>query len=161
MPTPTYKPIAWVSPTTSVSQISFNFITQNYRDLILVGSGMTSTAAGVVMKLNGDTGSNYYQLVMYGDGGSVYATGAGSVGTAVQIGRFDNSYRAQFELHIMDYTHTGKTKGCLNRYGGPTVLSAARTIRWNSTAAITNIVLTPESGTFQAGSTFTLYGINA
>jgi hypothetical protein len=62
-------------------------------------------------------------------------------------------------IQFMDYAQTDKHKTVLmrtNRAGGGVSMIAGR---WASTSAITSIVLAPDGGTFNTGSTFYLYGI--
>lgn len=158
MPIPTYTPLANITLGSSAANVTFSSISGSYRDLILVGQGLSSTASGINIRFNSDTGSNYNQIVMYGDGSSV-ASSSSSSQTSFQVGRFDNSTLANFTANFMDYSATDKHKTSLHRYNSSGVLTAARTSRWAATSAITSFVLYLDSGTFNSGCTFALYGI--
>ena len=158
MPTPTYTPLATVTLAGTASSVTFSSIPATYRDLVIVGAGLASTPTGVITRFNGDTGANYNQLVMFGDGGSAN-TSASSNTTSSQIGRFDNTTLANFVVQVMDYSATDKHKSYLSRYNSSAVLVAALAGRYASTSAITSLVLFPDAGTFSTGVTFNLYGI--
>jgi hypothetical protein len=155
-----YTALANVTLGSSASTITFSSISGSYRDLILIGQGFSSTASGINIRYNGDSGSNYNQIVMFGDGGSASSSSSSSQ-TSYQVGRFDSSTLADFQANIMDYSATDKHKTTLHRYNSAAVLTAARAGRWASTSAITSFVLSLDSGTFNSGSTFALYGVSA
>ena len=142
----------------SAATITMSSINSGYRDLVLVGQGLASTPTGINIRFNGDTGSNYNQVVMYGDGGSAISSSNTGI-AAFQPGRLDNSTIADFIVNVMDYSATDKHKTALIRYNSASVLTAARIGRWASTSAITSFVLSLDSGTFNSGCTFALYGI--
>jgi len=158
MPTPTYVPLATVTLGGTASSVTFSSIPATYRDLVVVGAGFASTAAGVTARFNGDTGANYNQVVMAGDGGSAFSSSSANT-TSTQFGRFDNTTLANFVTQVMDYSATDKHKSYLSRYNSSAVLTAALAGRYASTSAITSLLLFPESGTFSTGATFNLYGI--
>ncbi len=68
MATPTYHLIDSTVLSSSASSVTFSSISQDYRDLILVATGTTSTATYRAVQLNGDTGSNYSYVNAAGDG---------------------------------------------------------------------------------------------
>jgi hypothetical protein len=155
-----YTPLANITVSVAAATITFSSISQSYRDLVLIGQGLSLSASGINIRYNGDSGSNYNQIVMFGDGGSASASSS-SAQTAYQVGRFDGSTLADFQANIMDYAATDKHKTSLHRYNSASVLTAARVGRWASTSAITSFVLSLDAGTFAAGSTFALYGVSA
>jgi hypothetical protein len=155
-----YTPLANVTLGSSAANVTFSSISGSYRDLILIGQGLSSTASGINIRFNGDTAGNYNQVVMYGDGGSAASASASSQ-TSFQVGRFDSSTLADFTANLMDYSATDKHKTSLHRYNSSAVLTAARAGRWASTSAITSFVLYLDSGTFNSGCTFALYGVSS
>lgn len=158
MPTPTYTALASVTLSASASEVVFSGLPQTFRDLILVCEGTASTATGLVFQANGDTGSNYSEVVAYGDGSNPYSSS--SSGTSFQVGRFDTN-RAMATTQFMDYSATDKHKTMLVRYGSASVATYMRAARWASTSALTSIRITTQSGTFSSGSTFNLFGVIA
>ena len=64
----TYTPIARQTLTTSQAQITLSSIPQIYTDLILVFSGTLVSTDVLVMRFNGDTGSNYSDTILEGNG---------------------------------------------------------------------------------------------
>jgi hypothetical protein len=160
MPTPTYTPLANVTLGSAASSVTFGSIPNTYRDLIIVGTGLSSTAAGVRARFNADSGTNYSRVLMFGDGSSATSSSASGLNN-IQIGRFDGTTIANFVCSIMDYSATDKHKTLLTRYNSSAVLTAALVGRWGNTAAINSVLIIPESGTFNSGSTFALYGVIA
>jgi hypothetical protein len=112
------------------------------------------------MRFNGDSGSNYSNMVAYGDGSST-ASASGS-GTSFELGYFTTN-PAMSITQVLDYSATDKHKTTLIRYGSPASsnITAMRVARWASTSAITSITLTTTTGTYSIGTTFSLYGIVA
>jgi hypothetical protein len=157
MPTPTYTPLANLTLGSSASTVTFSSISQAYRDLILVFSGTTSVDTQIRVRFNSDSGSNYSWVQMFGNGsvaGSVSGTDTSLRGTNF------NTVVGQNTVQIMDYSATDKHKTVLIRRSRDTDTIAAAE-RWANTAAITTITLVTNSGTYNSGTTFALYGIVA
>ena len=159
MPTPTYDLIASSVLGSSAATVTFSSIVGTYRDLVLVST--TSDPTSFYLQFNGDTGTNYYSVVMAGDG----TTGSSRTYDATNI-MYLNGWLATGAglkmgvTHIMDYAQTNKHKVALHRFSQARTVVAAWTHRWANTAsAVTSIVLTSTGSNFNAGSTFYLYGI--
>ena len=148
----------------AASTVTFASIPATYRDLVLVSfvpslSG-SPTAKGAYLRLNGDTGSNYNTVYMYGNGsstGSDPETNSNTLfwGAFPAAGGIDN-------FTILDYAQTDKHKSTLGRANGNGASTWAYAGRWASTSAVTSIALTsPDTGSdqFAIGSTFSLYGV--
>jgi hypothetical protein len=159
MPTPTYTPLATVTLGSSASSVTFSSIPATYRDLVLVMSGTTTSIQAGLMRLNGDTGSNYSQVGMDGSGSST-SSFSGTVNT---IDVWANGTTvSQASVVIMDYSATDKHKTVLNRIDNSTWGTRALAARWANTAAITSILVYMAGGqSFNTGSTFNLYGVIA
>lgn len=163
MPTPTYTPLANVTLGSSAASVTFSSISGSYRDLVFVfnGSKTTSGAISVGLQFNSDTGSNYSNVFMYGDGSSVQ-TGA-STSTMIFTGRVAGVNNiGDGVTSIMDYSATDKHKSVISRGNAVTDnITIAYAGRWANTAAITSIkaIIENGSGSFAVGSTFALYGI--
>jgi hypothetical protein len=161
----TYTPIATTTLGSNTASYTFSSIPGTYTDLVLViNSGQASGGQSIYAQFNGDTGNNYSETAMWGDGSSV-ATSRISNGSAIRfVGRgvggsaslIDNSITS-----IMNYANTNTFKTVSNRSNANAGVGASLGL-WRSTAAITSIVLTGESGVnILSGSTLTLYGITA
>jgi hypothetical protein len=159
-----YIPLATVTLGSSASSVTFSSIPATYRDLVLVATA-NSTNSGftdVAFRFNGDTGTNYSRVGMYGGVNPVSSftnlEGRGFLsfinGTTVGTNSFTPSVST-----FMDYSATDKHKTGLHRHGMATDNVLAAATRWASTAAVTSLFIFPTSGNFNTGSTFNLYGI--
>jgi len=165
MATPTYTLIDSTVLGSAASSVTFSSITQDYRDLVLVMNAKTTIASNDAtrIQINGDTGSNYFGVMMYGNGSSTGSTSFSSRGywyveeLTGGPSLNDSIWIAQF----LDYSATDKHKTMLYRWNEASVNVEAGAKRWASTSAITSISLDPEAYDFAAGSTFYLYGIEA
>jgi hypothetical protein len=153
----------------SASSVSFDSIPQTgYTDLKLVVSARTTVAARddfFKVQFNGSS-SNFSAKVLYGSGSGAASfsdtTGyAGSIdGANATASTFNNG-----EFYIPNYTSTTTAKS----FSVDTVQEDNQTQAfitmvaglWNpgTQAGITSITLVPNSGSFVANSTFSLYGI--
>ena len=158
MPTPTYIPLANITLGSSASSVTFSSIPGTYRDLVLVINGAISASAparGAELFFNADeTSSNYSQVGAYSDGTAASYTAANQ-GFAIT-----NTQSTVF-IQIMDYSATDKHKTTLFRYGAGAAETGMVAGRWASTSAITSLSIKDASSgfTFNAGTTFSLYGI--
>lgn len=161
MAIPTYMPLANLTLGSAQSSVTFSSISQTYRDLVLVVTGKRNSSgsgpASLVINLNGDTGSNYSNVLMYESPGSVSASGQTSLNYMGGVAEDDFGSNI---IQFLDYSATDKHKCVLGRWGNNGANSQERSAagRWASTSAITSITMTPSLG-FTAGSTFALYGI--
>jgi hypothetical protein len=143
------------------ASITFSSIPGTYDDLMVVcyikSNGTSNESAR--LRFNSDTGSNYSNTYLYGDGSSpgyYYDTSrsyiqsyASSTGVSNQV------------AHILNYANSSYKKTCLmrsaqdNNGSGYTSLEVGL---WNSTSAITSVTLVSQTS-FRTGSVFALYGI--
>lgn len=168
MPTNTYLPIATITLTSSDSSITFSNIPQNYRDLVLVGNYIPSGSyTQPSFRLNGDSGNNYYFVLMSGKSWSpeVYsANGTASAGLIHFTGDTSASI-GNFILQVFDYSATDKHKPALCRTNpqGPAETSTnMAATKWANTSAVTSLTVfagPTYTQPFASGSTFSLYGI--
>ena len=171
MATPTYTALATTTLSSAASSVTFSSIpTSGYRDLVLIGNARTTTtnARGYEIcgfQFNSDTGSNYSRVRMRFNG-STAASDSGTGGNLEFEGIIDQSTASgtfnMVKLQVLDYSAIDKHKSVLyggNNQSGQTGSYAGR---WANTAAVTSIkFFTIQGGTFDAGSTFSLYGIEA
>lgn len=165
----TYTPIATYALGSATQYVDFLIIPQTYTDLILVsnakdsGTGTVNTNAQVG---NGsyDTGSNY-SWTWLGGSGTTAASGRGSNTTSYLTGAVSTGGNAVTTLHFQNYSNTTTYKTMLSRSSLADTASgqsvSAWAGLWRSTSAINQIRVYPGGQTWAAGSTFTLYGIQA
>lgn len=161
MPTNTYIPLATQTLTGTASSVTFGSIPGTYRDLVLVVRQLINTGETDV-RFNTDDGNNYSTVTMRGGAdNSTYS--ASFTANGIKPQNSAGGTFSFFTLQIMDYSATDKHKTSLLRSGAGTssaTSTQAHSIRWANTAAITTVrCLAVDGGTYQSGSTFSLYGI--
>lgn len=164
MPTATWIALANTTVTGSAkADITFSNIPATYRDLVLVcNSGLDSGAdQDQSLQFNGDTGSNYNVVIMWGEG-----TAQGSQAYSNQTNLLLDFYASLTTalsnttiVHIMDYAATDKHKTVLSRANRASAGVDAIAGRWASTSAITSIKYFANGRNLRVGSTVSLYGI--
>ena len=166
-----YESIATATGTGSSGTISFTSIPSGFKHLEIRGiARSTATNATFTIKLNSDSGSNYAQHRLFGDGTSVTASGAdtltfASVGSNALSTTSSNIAGANI-ISILDYGSTSKYKtirsfaGMDDNSGTTASQLAIRSGLWQSTSAITQIdLIAAASGSWTTQTTFALYGI--
>ena len=128
---------------------------------------MNQASSAAKLRLNGDTGSNYSNTILWGNGSTVtsyrennsnniriYGFNSGPTGS----GNNDNVI-----VSIQNYSNATTYKSVLLRSNLTQVELAAGVGLWRNTAAITSATVTSYNGTdtFTTGTTFTFYGIAA
>lgn len=157
-----YIPLATITLASASSGITFSNIPATpYRDLIIVCDSLNASGnLNLVMRFNGDSGSNYLNVHMSGDGSS---TASGS-NTTTQIGLdsrgFGNaSTKHTHIIQIMDYGVTDKHKTVLTRADNSALGLDAFASRWANTAAVNSINIFYPGANINSGGRFDLYGI--
>ncbi len=165
--TNSYESIATVTLGSAQSTVTFSSIPSTYKHLqIRCISKNTSADYTIRAQFNGDTGSNYSQHGLTGNGSStsVYATAPDTnVPFGVSAGTATSVFNAAV-IDILDASSTTKYKTTralfgwdANGSGSVGLLSGS----WRSTSAITSIVLSSFTGNFAQHSTYALYGIKS
>ena len=153
----------------TASSVTFSNIPQGYKHLqvrILARDNRAVTFDNLIIQANGDTGSNYSDHFIYGDGGSAGSGGGASVpdsrvGTITGSSTTANVFGANV-IDILDYTNTNKYKTVRGLTGADANGSGQIVFRsnlWLNTSAITSLTFTPGGGSFVQYSRFSLYGI--
>jgi len=158
-----YESIATTTLGSAAADITISSIPTTYTDLTLVWVGTTSGGSGVRLQVNADTATNYSRVYLQGDGTTASSSLSSSqssinspVATSTSIPSFINfnffSYAGSTNKTMLinysaDYNGTGST--------------IAQVALWRSTSAINSIKVYVPSGTFNVGTTATLYGIKA
>lgn len=135
-------------------------------NLILVSVPIASSGSTtyVALQFNGDTGTNYSETYMTGNGSAATSARDTSVNaTYVYNSGAPTTTGLNVITHIQNYSNSTTNKTLLTRSNNSAAFVNAYVGLWRNTAAITSIVIAPVggSGTYAAGSTFTLYGIKA
>ena len=159
----TYTPIATTTLGSAASSYTFSSIPSTYTDLVVMIQSIDSNNATPQMQFNNDTATNYSNTSLYGNGTSA-ASGRNSNTTSIYL---DDQLTASTTnpsiiiINVQNYANTTTYKTAIlrdNRNGG----IMANVGLWRSTSAINRIDFTRGGGgTFNTGSTFTLYGIAA
>lgn len=152
----------------AAANIAFAAISAAYEDLIVVLNGqLTGGAVDFIWaSLNGDTAVHYqWTRGVFQNGGPVYVSGtspglnAGLIGPGIA-----GAYADSLEATIFGYARTAFYKNCLARstlrFGGAAnqTTTEIHSSEWFDTSAVNAVTLTPNSGTFAAGTVATLYG---
>jgi hypothetical protein len=159
----TYSTIATTTLGSAAASYTFTSIPSTYTDIVMVCAHSNSAQSGVRVQVgNGsiDTGSNYSITYLLGDGTSATS------GRAANDGSFDFAFvaansQSTLIINAMNYSNTNTYKSFITRNGNAAQGVTARAGLWRSTSAINQIKLAPSTGNFNAGTTFTLYGISA
>lgn len=160
----TYEPIATNTVSgSSTSVITFSSIPATYTDLIIVEQATASASAYSSIYFNADNAStNYSRTVLFGNGTSAISIRDSNQATFASIDYISSGTTTNSHIYqINNYANTTTYKTLLSRYNLVNDGTGGYVGLWRSTAAITTITFTRSSGTYTAGSTYTLYGIKA
>ena len=169
----TYEPIASTTLGSSAASVTFGSggtLSQGYTDLRLVIRSK-ATAAGVhrslLVRFNGDTGSNYSATRLYGNGSSATSDRLSSQ-TGIDVGFLPNTSNnfGTSLIDVMSYSSGSVYKTLLCSWESQGGASGSQYVArevglWRSTSAITSITLLYSADDIESGSTFALYGIKA
>jgi hypothetical protein len=132
-----------------------------YTDLILVSVTKSTTGNNTRMTFNNDASALYSNTSLGGTGSSAVSRRDSGV-TYIRLDWDGYNQTTEFNVHtthIQNYSNTNTFKTVLTRSGsGPTGVDALVSL-YRSTNAITRIDVIASTGSFDVGSTFSLYGI--
>jgi len=172
-PLSSYESIATVTVGAGgAANVEFTGISGSYSHLQIRFIARTARASfpddNLAIQLNGNTGSNYAQHQLNGNG-SAASAGGGSTLTDMRLGRLTGSTAltgnfAPGVIDILDYSNTNKNRtlrslsGNDNNGAGDVTLMSGL---YQSTTAVTSIKLFSQTGSnnFAQYSSFALYGI--
>jgi hypothetical protein len=165
MATNTYVALDKVTVGTAVSSVTLNMgstLSQAYTDLVLIGSHKNTVGiAGIAIRFNGDTDSNYSSTLLYGTG-SAAGSSRYTNQTWIPVGYTSATEYAVIKCQIQNYSNSTTFKTLLSRGGSATYEEDTMAGLWRKTPEpITSITLTATGGNIAVGSTFSLYGIAA
>jgi hypothetical protein len=154
------------------ASIDFTSIPSTYTDLVVYTSARTNRASNnadpIKCQFNGDTGNNYSLRFLTGSGSTASSGSASGInyniaGTATATTATASTF-GNAMLYIPNYASANYKSSSMDGVAENNATAAVDRFEanlWSSTAAITSISLTPNTGTaFNQYSTATLYGIN-
>jgi hypothetical protein len=164
MPTAQYTALANATLGSSAASVTFSSINGTYRDLMLVLRGVgVNSQVQCLITVNSDTGTNYTYVSAGGDG-TVTNSYSGTGITSISLGQANTFVDAtgggwSAILNFMDYSATDKHKNILVREIESTKGVDMYTQKWSSLSAITSLSIALNSGSWNSGSNFALYGV--
>jgi hypothetical protein len=158
----TYTPIATTTLGSAAASVTFSSIAGTYTDLVIVinGAYASSDDGSPGLRFNSDTGGNYSETLIDGNGSSA-SSGRDSNATSAILGSMSATISTNI-INVMNYANTTTYKTSISRGNNTANRVRAYAALWRNTAAITSIqIITNATPNFATGSTFTLYGISA
>ncbi len=159
--------------TGSQASVEFTNLTSKYAStyqhlqirFLVRSTNAVNTTSGS-MRFNGDTGNNYAWHSLEGNGSSVLSAAASSQSDMfLMVGGVPGNSAASgiFGAGVFDildpFEAKNKTVRALQGYGGgPIRLNSGL---WINTTSVTSATLFPQTGSWIAGSRFSLYGLKA
>ena len=153
------------------ASVTFSSIPATYEHLQLrlnasTSYNNTSAPSYIRVRFNGDSGANYSFHRMTANNTSIAGAGATGQAQGSVTGPANLSPAANFGgmvYDILDYANTNKNTTMAGVAGSGTSAPVVgfNSVLWDSTAALTTILLTSSSGDWRRGSEFTLYGLNS
>jgi hypothetical protein len=155
---------------TAAASITFSSIPATFTDLYLVHSLRTNNAVNdenALLRINGDSTSNYVYRFLRGNGSSV-GTGTATI-TSVLAGRVNGtsstaSTFSSTSIYIPNYTSSAQKSISIDSVSENNAtfgFQIITSVLWQNTSAITTLVLSAEGAqNLLTGSSATLYGIN-
>lgn len=158
----TYEPIA-TNTLSGAGVITFNSIASSWSDLRLVILS-TGNMGNIGLRFNSDSGTNYSYTQIRGNG-SVASSDRATAQNYAYITNLISNITAPALVTTDIFSYTGSTYKTLLSQTAADLNGSGETNAfvnlWRSTAAVTSISITCNSGAFAAGTTATLYGIKA
>ena len=164
----TYTLIEAKTLTTTTASITFSSIPATYTDLLLkISSRNNDIYNEIHFRFNGNSGSNYSGLNLYGNGSIAQSSSSSSISSLQNLtvesvsGQTANTF-GNTELYIPNYTSSNNKSVSADGVQENNATSAQAMLGaglWAQTGAITSIEAFPSIGSFVADSTFYLYGI--
>jgi hypothetical protein len=158
----TYEAIATTTLSGSTSSVTLSSIPSTYTDLIVVFVFGIASGDDILLRFNGDSGSNYSSTRLWGDGTSALSNRTTSTSgiqprtPANQATTVTTSWR----INIMNYANTTTNKTTLGRYDYASGFAETDVGLWRNTAAINSIgIFSANNFNFSSGSTISLYGV--
>ena len=164
----TYEPIASTTLGSDTGTVTLSNIPGTHTDVLAVvqGLGTGATLNGFRVRVNSDTGTNYSNTVLAGDGSSATSNREANSSSIFVTWNsiFDSNDGGIVRLQFQSYANTNVYKTVLSETAVTTVVGRGVHL-WRSTSAITSISFALGGGfpdiNFASGATFSLYAIKA
>jgi hypothetical protein len=162
----TYTPLATTTISGTPASYTFSSISGSYTDLVLIGWVAPTLSTGTSLmglQVNGAT-SGFSTTGVIGTGSAAQSSRntSSSVMTAMGLNNGSGTGNINFIANFMNYSNSSTYKTIVVRGNNADAQTEATVSLWQSTAAITSILIKNTGGVnLTNGSTFTLYGIQA
>ena len=158
----TYEPIASTTLGSAANSLSFTSIPSTFSDLILVGNWAANGVAGMEIRCNSDSGTNYSMTWLLGNGSSASSSRAAN-NTVLNSNIYGTTNgRVSAVVQFMSYANTSVNKTVLFAGGAADQIVNRSVGLWRNTAAISSITISIFSSVnYASGSTFSLFGVKA
>jgi hypothetical protein len=155
----TYSTIATTTLGSAQASYTFSSVPSTYTDLVLIVNGSMSALQNIGVEFNGDSGSNYSFMRIYGDGSSALSDAVSNL--AFSYLGIAGTGQSNLVASIQNYANTTTFKTSLGRGNAPADGYVSTYVStWRNTSAITSVkVRTAGAGTLSSGMVITLYGI--
>lgn len=160
-----FESIATITPS-GVSTITFSSIPATYKSLQIRISAL-SNGGSLLVRANGDTGSNYDRHALYAQPPLAVSTYSAANTNLIYVQPNGGGITTPdvAVVDVIDYASTSKYKTFRMIAGTDANASYDGSIwllsgLWRSTSAITSLTFESSSNPFLTGSTFALYGVN-
>lgn len=164
--TATYSQIATTTLGSDSATITFSGLPSTYTDLVVILTAGQSAALNDAfqVRVNGDSGTNYSDTMMFGNGSTASSGRQSSVDSYRDFGDLGGTaITSQFIFNFMNYANTTTNKTILTRFSSVQKGRVMANVGlWRSTAAISSITFSfTGSDQFKSGTTASVYGIKA
>lgn len=164
------KLIGTVTLGSTATSINFTSIPQTATDLVIllsVRGDLFNPQIGHFLRFNGDTGSNYSDRQLSGNGSTAASGSNGAGGTAIYTGQAPAATQTanifgNTSIYIPNYTSSVAKSVSVDAVRENNSTASAIFMvagRWEGTAAITSLSIVCEASNWIAGSTASLYSI--
>jgi hypothetical protein len=160
VPTATYIALQNTTLSTNAASVTFSSIPATYQDLVIITNTDNTAQADYHLRFNGDTGNNYNRATIQGSG-SVASQNLSNNAAFMRLngnGDLATDFSHTAIIHINEYSRTDRHKNVLARTNSTHGVDATSG-RWASVSAVTSVTIYPSTGSFELGSTFSLFGI--
>jgi len=153
----TYEPISTYTVGSPQASYTMSSIPATYTDLVLIIQA-TTISANYNLRFNGDTGTNYSDTSLWGNGSSA-ASYRSSNNTVIGL-TYTSSGAPISRIQIQNYSNSTTYKTVLTRQDDSVNATGGNVGLWRNTAAINSITIV-STGNIPTGTTLTLYGIKS
>lgn len=157
----TYESIATQTLGSATASVTFSSIPSTYTDLVVIINAKGTGSSYLFIQFNGDTTNAYSNTLLTGYAGSALSgrdTSANQIGPA-WAGASLSGVWTNAIFNIQNYKNTTTNKTVLTRFNSTDSEVTAGVGLWRNTAAINSVRIYTSTSSYDAGSTFSLYGI--